>query len=184
MRVIFARCRVIYSGRIDAELEIGDRLIIRKDDGAVIVHSHEGLKEKNWMPSGSTWHEEPGMVLCEHPPRGERMESRDLEQAAMAAQLQQQTGGNTAEIFDRVIETVRVRVELQRRVESLTAQGRLARWIVSFMPLGLAGVILVLNPDYLRPLVETGLGLTLLIGSIVMLLVGNLVIGRIVEIEA
>lgn len=74
MRVIFARCRVIYTGRIDAELEIGDRLIIRKDDGAVIVHGHEGLKEKNWMPSGSTWHEEPGMVLCEFPPRGERLE--------------------------------------------------------------------------------------------------------------
>jgi RecB family endonuclease NucS len=74
VRLIFARCRVIYTGRIDAELEIGDRLVIRKDDGAVIVHSTSGLKERNWMPAGSTWNEEPGVIVCEYAKRGERLD--------------------------------------------------------------------------------------------------------------
>lgn len=74
VRVIFCRCLVVYSGRIDAELELGDRLIIVKDDGAVIVHGPSGLKERNWMPSGSTWHEEPGKFVSEHVKRGEKLE--------------------------------------------------------------------------------------------------------------
>lgn len=74
MRVIFARCSVTYSGRVDAELELSDVLLIRKDDGAVIIHATAGLKEKNWMPSGSSWEESPGLIVSEFPKRGERLE--------------------------------------------------------------------------------------------------------------
>lgn len=74
MRVIFARCNAVYRGRIDAELELSDMLLIRKDDGAVILHATSGLREKNWMPSGSTWEESPGLIVSEFPKRGERLE--------------------------------------------------------------------------------------------------------------
>lgn len=74
MRVIFARCIVRYTGRIDAELELGERLIVVKDDGAVLIHATSGLQPKNWMPAGSVLSEEPGLVLVEFPKRGERLE--------------------------------------------------------------------------------------------------------------
>ena len=55
-----------------------------------------------------------------------RMDNPDLEQVALVAELQRQTGGNMAEVLDRVVETIRGRVDLRRLVTTLTAQGRMA----------------------------------------------------------
>lgn len=74
MRVIFARVSVRYTGRIDAELELGDRLIVLKGDGAVLVHATDGLMPKNWMPAGSVWEERPGLITVSYPSRGELLE--------------------------------------------------------------------------------------------------------------
>lgn len=57
MRVVFCRCNITYRGRIDAQLELGDRLIVIKDCGAVLVHAGIGLMPRNWMPTGTTLEE-------------------------------------------------------------------------------------------------------------------------------
>ena len=64
-----------------------------------------------------------------------RMASRDLEQVALLAELQRTAGGNAAEVLDTVVETLRERADLRRLVQTLTAQGRLARWILSALPI-------------------------------------------------
>jgi RecB family endonuclease NucS len=74
MRVIFCRCFCEYSGRIDAQLELGDRVIILKDDGAVVVHGKNGTNAKNWMPPQSVWSESDGRFTSEHIKRGEKLE--------------------------------------------------------------------------------------------------------------
>ena len=74
------------------------------------------------------------------------------EQIALVASLQRQTGGNTAEVLDRVTATVRERFELQRLVKTLTAQGRMSRWVVTGDPDRLVVVISLLNPSYVSPL--------------------------------
>ena len=66
-----------------------------------------------------------------------RMKSRDMEQVVLVASVQSETGGNVAEVLDRVTESIRERQEVRRLVRVLTAQGRLARWIVSALPVGL-----------------------------------------------
>ena len=58
-----------------------------------------------------------------------RMQSKDVKQVGLVSALQLETGGNTAEVLDRVADTVRERFELRRLVRTLTAQGRLTRWI-------------------------------------------------------
>ena len=63
-----------------------------------------------------------------------RMDNRDLDQVAILAGLQRETGGNMAEVLDRVVENVRGRMEIRRLIQTLTAQGRMARWIVSLLP--------------------------------------------------
>ena len=111
------------------------------------------------------------------------MASRELEQVALVAALQRETGGNSAEVLDRVAETVRERAELRRLVRTLTAQGRLARWIVSALPVGLLLILTLLDSEYMAPLFDTGTGRFMLGVAAVMVITGSLAIRRIVDIK-
>ena len=112
-----------------------------------------------------------------------RMDNRDLEQVSLVAALQRETGGNTAEVLDRVTETIRERFELRRLVKTLTAQGRMSRWVVSALPVVLLSVITLINPGYMEPLYETSTGRGLLVASGFFVVMGSIVIGRIVNIK-
>ena len=113
----------------------------------------------------------------------ERMESRELEQVALVAALQRQTGGNTAEVLDRVTETIRERSELRRTVQTLTAQGRLSRWVVSLLPLFLLLVITFINPGYMHVLYASTGGRIAIAFAGLMVVSGSLVIKRIINIK-
>jgi len=112
-----------------------------------------------------------------------RMDSSDLRQVGLVAALQHETGGNTAEVLDRVADTVRERFELRRLVKTLTAQGRMSRWILTGLPIFLLVVISLLNPDYISPLYSHTGGRVLLIVAAVMVTSGSLVIRRIINIR-
>ena len=112
-----------------------------------------------------------------------RMENRDLAQVGLVAALQRQTGGNMAEVLDRVTETIRERFELRRMVQTLTAQGRMSRWVVSMLPVVLLLAITFLNPTYVEPLYTETFGRVLLAFSAVTLVAGSLVIKKIVDIK-
>jgi tight adherence protein B len=112
-----------------------------------------------------------------------RMANRDLEQVALVATLQRDTGGNTAEVLDRVADTVRARGELRRLVKTLTAQGRMSRWVVTLLPVGLFLIITLINPNYMRPLFTHTSGRVLLALSALMIVAGSLVIRRIVNFK-
>jgi len=113
----------------------------------------------------------------------ERMESRELEQVALVAAVQRQSGGNTAEVLDRVTDTIRERFELRRTVQTLTAQGRLSRWIVSLLPLFLFVVITIINRPYMHVLYASTGGRVALGFAGLMVLSGSLVIKRIINIK-
>lgn len=112
-----------------------------------------------------------------------RMGSRDLEQVILVARLQRETGGNTAEVLDQVADTARERSELRRLVQTLTAQGRMSRWIITALPIGLLLIVSVLNPGYTAVLFETGDGRVALAIGGVLLTMGSLAIKRIVTIK-
>ncbi len=112
-----------------------------------------------------------------------RMDSPDMEHVALVALLQRETGGASAEVIDRVAENIRGRMETRRLIRVLTAQGRLARWIVSLMPLVLLLIILAVYPDYLDPLLHETLGIITLVFCGILVVIGSLVIKRIVEIK-
>jgi tight adherence protein B len=112
-----------------------------------------------------------------------RMASRDLEQVALVAQLQRESGGNAAEVVDRVAETIRERFDLQRLINTLTIQGRISRWIVSALPVALVLILSVINPHYLHPLVSTTGGKVMLIMAGLLVVAGSLVIKKIVDIR-
>jgi tight adherence protein B len=112
-----------------------------------------------------------------------RMDNRDMDEVALVAIIQRETGGNTAEVLDRVIETVRERGQLRRLMETLTAQGRLSRWVVSMLPLVLLVAISLLNPSYMKPLFTHTSGRIALGVAAAMIIAGSLVIKKIVNIK-
>ena len=97
--------------------------------------------------------------------------------------LQRETGGNTAEVLERVADTVRERSELRRQISSLTAQGRMSRWIVTALPVVLIFAINLVNPDYMKPLFETSAGKGMLVLAALLITAGSLTIKKIVDIK-
>ena len=113
----------------------------------------------------------------------ERMENRELDQVALVAAVQRNSGGNTAEVLDQVTETIRERFELRRTVRTLTAQGRLSRWIVSLLPVFLLVVITLINPGYMHVMFASSGGRIALVFALLMVIAGSFVIKRIVNIK-
>ena len=112
-----------------------------------------------------------------------RMRSVDLEHVAFVAGVHRQTGGNTAEVLDRVHDAVRERFELRRTVRTLTAQARLTRWILVLLPVLLAGAISLLNREYMQPLYGTTFGRGAVALAVAMVVAGFLLIKRLTEIK-
>jgi tight adherence protein B len=113
----------------------------------------------------------------------QRMRNRDLEQVALVAAVQSETGGNAAEVLDRVTDSIRERQELRRLIRTLTAQGRLARWIVSLLPVVLIIGIGLISPDYMHPMFTHTSGLMALFFGACLIVAGSVAIGKIVDIE-
>jgi tight adherence protein B len=119
-----------------------------------------------------------------------RVRSDDLELMATAISVQHQVGGNLAEILDSIAFTIRERVRIQGEIRTLTAQQRMSGYVVGFLPIGLAGVLMVIAPKFMDPMFQKppelfGLpaGLIILgIGAFSMF-IGFMAIRRIVSIE-
>ena len=114
----------------------------------------------------------------------DRMKNPDLTQVSLVAQLQREAGTNSAEVLDQVATNVRHQIELRQLIRSLTAQGRLSRWIVSLLPVGLFFAMFSINKEYLSPLWETAGGTLAMIAAGIMIVIGSYAIKRIVEIDA
>jgi hypothetical protein len=80
MRLIVARCEVVYSGRISALLPEALRLLMIKSDGSVMVHADTGgYKPSNWMTAPTIVEEEPGLIVVRKPGVEDRLEIRIAE---------------------------------------------------------------------------------------------------------
>jgi len=112
-----------------------------------------------------------------------RMESYDAEQVAMVMRLQREAGGNTAEVLDRVAETIRGRMELRRLVQVLTAQARISRYILTGLPIFVLLALLFSGGDYLDPLLHRTLGQVFLVIGVVLVTIGSLWIKKIGELD-
>jgi len=101
---------------------------------------------------------------------------------ALVATLNQRSGGNMADVIDRVADAVRERADLRRELQSLTGQARLSRGIVTALPPGMLAVISLINPGYERPLIHGG-GQLVLGVAIVMVAAGWLIMRAITDIK-
>lgn len=112
-----------------------------------------------------------------------RVGSEDLELVITAVLIQRQVGGNLAEILDNIANTIRERIRIKGEIRTLTAQGKISGIVIGVLPLVLAGVLLVMSPDYLKPLFTTPVGMAMLASALVLEVVGILLIRKIVNIN-
>ncbi len=112
-----------------------------------------------------------------------RVPNLDLKFFVTAIVLQRQTGGDLAEILDKIGHLIRERFQIWGQVQALTGEGRLSGVVLLALPPVLFIVVYRMNPDYLMLLFTDDLGKKMLIGGIVSQLLGALVIRKIVNIR-
>ena len=113
----------------------------------------------------------------------ERVPSMSFMTVVTAVVIQRETGGNMAEILDKIAAVVRGRFVLQRRIRTLSAEGRMSAWILVLIPLVLAGVMFVTQPGYLPGLTKDPLGRWLILGACVNMVLGTLWMRKIIRID-
>jgi tight adherence protein B len=113
----------------------------------------------------------------------ERVPNLDLKFFVTAVILQRQTGGDLAEILDKIGRLIRERFAIWGQVQALTGEGRLSGIVLLALPPLLFVTVYRMNPDYLSLLFTDELGKKMLIGGIVMQLLGALAIRKIVNIR-
>jgi len=86
--------------------------------------------------------------------------------------VQREIGGNLSELLGNLSHTIRERFRIEQEVHALTAEGRISGYVIGALPIVLAIIINMLQPDYLKPLYETQTGIMLLKGSVVLNIAG------------
>lgn len=113
----------------------------------------------------------------------ERVPNLDLRFFATAVILQRRTGGDLAEVLDKIGHLIRERFKLYGQVQALTAEGRLSGVILLGLPPLLFAVMWRLNPDYCRLLFVEPLGQKMLAGAAILQVIGAVVIHKIIRIK-
>ena len=112
-----------------------------------------------------------------------RIASDDLDLMVTAIKVQHEVGGNLSRILDTIGTTIRERVRIKGEIKVLTAQQSMAGYIISGLPLALAGVLLLLNPTYIMKLFSPGWYMVMPICGGLGIVLGFIAIRRIVAIE-
>jgi tight adherence protein B len=113
----------------------------------------------------------------------DRVPNLDLRFFVTSVAIQRQTGGDLAEILDRIGHIIRERFKILGQVKALTAEGRLSGIVLIAMPIGLFLLMLWMKPDYIQLLWTDDLGIKMSIGAIILVLIGSYAIKKIVDIK-
>ena len=113
----------------------------------------------------------------------DRVPNLDLKFFTTAVTLQRQTGGDLAEILDKIGHLVRERFKIYGQIQALTGEGRLSGLVLLALPPFLFAVMFKLNPKYISLLFTDPMGKKLLAIVIALQIVGALVIKKIVNIK-
>lgn len=111
-----------------------------------------------------------------------RVPSMSLMALVTAVLVQRETGGNLAEILSSISKVIRGRFRFQRRVRTLSAEGRLSAWILALIPFFLFGMLVVTSPGYLTVLVVDPVGRKLIAISLVLMIIGSFWIRKLLRI--
>lgn len=112
-----------------------------------------------------------------------RVDILDVKFFVTAILIQRETGGNLAEIIDKIAYVIRERFRVQGQLKIFTAQARLSGFILSLLPIGVAVLIWILNPEYMKPLWFERTGRIMIAVAVTLQILGMLAIRKIIRIK-
>ena len=112
-----------------------------------------------------------------------RIPSLDVHFFVSAVLLQKRTGGNLAEILDKLAYVIRERFKLRGKIRAISAHGRMTGIALTCIPLGVGVIMFYVNPDYARFFFTDDVGRIMLLAAITLQVIGYMIIKRIVKIE-
>jgi tight adherence protein B len=113
----------------------------------------------------------------------QRVPSMDVQFFVSAVLLQKRTGGNLAELLDKLAQLIRERFKLRARIRAVSAQGLMSGRILAAIPMAVAALMFVVNPQYARFFVDDPMGHELMAGALGLQFIGYLIIRKIVTFE-
>ena len=114
---------------------------------------------------------------------GTRMAVQDLQIFIAAVLIQKESGGNLAEVLEKVAQTSRERFRLRKQIQVHTAQGRMTGWILALLPVALGFAMYMVHPEGISILWTNPTGLKLLYTAVIMNVLGALVIRKVIRIR-
>ena len=112
-----------------------------------------------------------------------RVGSPDFSLIVTAVLIQQQVGGNLAEIMDTIRETIMERIRIRREITALTAQGRMAGYVLACIPIVLGAFLTVIAPDQMNILFTSPIGRLCIGVAVILEIIGFIAIYKIVDIK-
>jgi tight adherence protein B len=112
-----------------------------------------------------------------------RVPSEDLDMMITAINVQREVGGNLAEVLESISFTIRERIRIQGEIRALTAQSRISGYMVAVVPIVLAGVIYLINPEFMGLLFQHTCGHIMIGVAVVGIGAGFFAISKIVDID-
>lgn len=108
----------------------------------------------------------------------------ELNVLSMAINLQQEgMAVNLSHLLTQIQENIRYKISFQRDVNVITAENRMAGWIVAALPFAVLAIVRVMMPDMIAPLFNTKIGLTIFGVNVVIILIGVVWMLKVAEIE-
>lgn len=112
-----------------------------------------------------------------------RIDSKEIRYFVVAVLIQNETGGNLADVLRKTANLIRERQKIAGVVRVLSAEGRISAWILSVMPFLLAFLLYLINPEFISALWKDEMGLVMLGVSFGLMLVGVFWMSRLVQIK-
>ena len=112
-----------------------------------------------------------------------RMPSVSVMALVTSMLVQKETGGNLAEILEKISIVIRGRFRLQRKVQTYSAEGRMSAWVLAMVPLVLFVALWFTTPDYLPVLLDDPRGQKMIVYGFFSGVVGIFWIRKIIRIE-
>ncbi|HVG30933.1 MAG TPA: type II secretion system F family protein [Pyrinomonadaceae bacterium] len=113
----------------------------------------------------------------------QRIPLLDLRLCVTAIMIQRETGGNLAEILEKVAHTIRERFRIMEDLKTLTTSSRMSAWILCGLPIFVACAVTFMNPDYMSILWKDPRGHNLIAVAMTLQVTGMLVIRKILRIK-